>query len=76
MMTATAILCLLPLVLDVLEAARKGDRRRHPFDRWFQCQLHRGDVLMAQVGSANEVPSQGHRYSSVSLGRPRRFFAA
>jgi hypothetical protein len=34
MMTVTAILCL-PPSLDVLEAARKGDRRRHPLDRWF-----------------------------------------
>ena len=35
MITATVIVCLLPLVLDVFEAALEWDRRRHPLDRWF-----------------------------------------
>jgi hypothetical protein len=47
MMTATIILCLLPLVLDVVEATREWDRRRHPLDRWF--------------GKVIEGPQRSHR---------------
>ena len=35
MITAIVIFCLLPLVVDVMEAIREWDRRRHPLDRRF-----------------------------------------
>jgi hypothetical protein len=35
MITAIVIFCLLPLVVDVIEAIREWDRRRHPLDRRF-----------------------------------------
>jgi hypothetical protein len=35
MITAIVIFCLLPLVVDVIEAIREWDLRRHPLDRWF-----------------------------------------